>query len=227
MIDLHKMGMEPKKPKLPLNKVKSVLLAIFAISTVLLSVNTYTCSNTNDDLLEQVKLISNENVKLQSEKEQLSVLKDNLSTEIEEYKVIVSTYENTIDELRFNNAELESENAEIELYRDTYKSLESECNDLKTENSTLQSENKELRNQLEKQAKANDSSSGDSSSGSASDNASIVTNTEDNTSYTVYITETGNKYHSGSCSYLRKSKISISKSDAVSRGYTACSRCNP
>ena len=44
---------------------------------------------------------------------------------------------------------------------------------------------------------------------------------------TVYITKTGTKYHRGDCSYLSKSKISISLSDAKADGYTACSRCNP
>ncbi len=44
---------------------------------------------------------------------------------------------------------------------------------------------------------------------------------------TVYITETGKKYHLGSCSYLSQSKIPISKQDAVDKGYTACSRCWP
>jgi hypothetical protein len=45
--------------------------------------------------------------------------------------------------------------------------------------------------------------------------------------YTVYITKTGEKYHRDGCQYLRQSKISISKSDAVNAGYTPCSRCNP
>lgn len=43
----------------------------------------------------------------------------------------------------------------------------------------------------------------------------------------VYITRTGSKYHKGTCSYLRQSKIEITLSDAVDRGYTACSRCKP
>lgn len=42
----------------------------------------------------------------------------------------------------------------------------------------------------------------------------------------VHITKTGEKYHSAGCSYL-KSDISISLADAVSRGYTPCSRCYP
>lgn len=44
---------------------------------------------------------------------------------------------------------------------------------------------------------------------------------------TVYITRTGKKYHQESCSYLRKSKIPISKKEAIEGGYTPCSRCNP
>jgi hypothetical protein len=43
---------------------------------------------------------------------------------------------------------------------------------------------------------------------------------------TVHITKTGTKYHSAGCSYL-KSDIPIDLKDAVSRGYTPCSRCNP
>jgi cell division septation protein DedD len=44
---------------------------------------------------------------------------------------------------------------------------------------------------------------------------------------TVYVTKTGEKYHISSCSYLAKSKISISLSAAKKQGYTACSRCDP
>lgn len=41
----------------------------------------------------------------------------------------------------------------------------------------------------------------------------------------VYITETGTKYHRGSCRWLEHSKIEISKSEAISQGYTACGTC--
>lgn len=44
---------------------------------------------------------------------------------------------------------------------------------------------------------------------------------------TVYITRTGKKYHRGSCGYLHSSRIAISKSQAIRRGYTPCSRCRP
>ena len=43
----------------------------------------------------------------------------------------------------------------------------------------------------------------------------------------VYRTRTGECYHTGSCSYLRSSKIEITLADAVSRGLRPCSRCNP
>ena len=44
-------------------------------------------------------------------------------------------------------------------------------------------------------------------------------------STTVYITNTGEKYHRDGCQYLRQSKIAISLDDAINQGYTACSRC--
>ena len=44
---------------------------------------------------------------------------------------------------------------------------------------------------------------------------------------TVYITRTGSKYHRAECSSLSKSKRSISKADAIRRGLSPCSVCNP
>jgi hypothetical protein len=46
-------------------------------------------------------------------------------------------------------------------------------------------------------------------------------------SQTVYITKTGEKYHSEDCRYLRKSSYAIKLSDAKAKGYTPCSVCNP
>lgn len=68
-------------------------------------------------------------------------------------------------------------------------------------------------------AKYQSTSSASSTSSSASSTASSTQST------TVYVTNTGTKYHKSWCSYLRKSKIPISLSDAKSYGYTACSRC--
>lgn len=62
---------------------------------------------------------------------------------------------------------------------------------------------------------------------SASQSGAYQSQQPDTTSQTVYITKTGEKYHRGSCRYLRKSKISISLSKAKTRGYTPCSVCNP
>lgn len=44
---------------------------------------------------------------------------------------------------------------------------------------------------------------------------------------TVFVTETGKKYHREACPSLLKSKISIALDDAKAQGYTACARCKP
>lgn len=58
-----------------------------------------------------------------------------------------------------------------------------------------------------------------------------VTNTPSsqtqNKEVTVYVTKTGEKYHSAGCSSLSKSQIPMSLSDAKAAGYTPCSKCNP
>ena len=52
-------------------------------------------------------------------------------------------------------------------------------------------------------------------------------NTDNSEDPTVYVTRTGKKYHRGSCSYLRKSRIPAKLSEAKRQGYTPCSRCRP
>lgn len=44
---------------------------------------------------------------------------------------------------------------------------------------------------------------------------------------TVYITDTGSKYHRSGCRYLSKSCHAISLSSAKASGYTACKVCKP
>lgn len=51
--------------------------------------------------------------------------------------------------------------------------------------------------------------------------------TQTTQSVTVYVTDTGSKYHRAGCSYLKKSSNPISLSSAKAAGYTPCSRCNP
>ena len=43
----------------------------------------------------------------------------------------------------------------------------------------------------------------------------------------VYITNTGEKYHKGSCRYLSNSKIEIDLDEAIDKGYEACKVCKP
>jgi len=44
---------------------------------------------------------------------------------------------------------------------------------------------------------------------------------------TVYITDTGDKYHSLGCRYLSRSSIPLNLGEAKARGYTPCSVCRP
>ncbi|KEH90634.1 ComEC/Rec2 family competence protein [Clostridium botulinum] len=44
---------------------------------------------------------------------------------------------------------------------------------------------------------------------------------------TVYITKSGKKFHRISCGSLRKSCISISREEAIKKGYIACNKCKP
>lgn len=43
----------------------------------------------------------------------------------------------------------------------------------------------------------------------------------------VYVTGSGEKYHEEDCRYVNDSSKCISLEDAINRGYTPCSVCNP
>jgi len=44
---------------------------------------------------------------------------------------------------------------------------------------------------------------------------------------TVFISDNGSKFHRANCSYLKSVKFHCSRSQAISSGYSPCSRCNP
>jgi hypothetical protein len=50
---------------------------------------------------------------------------------------------------------------------------------------------------------------------------------EDPARITVYITQTGEKYHRDGCRYLSRSRIATTLKDAVANGYGPCSVCKP
>jgi hypothetical protein len=50
---------------------------------------------------------------------------------------------------------------------------------------------------------------------------------QDESAITVYITDTGERYHRGDCRYLRYSKHAVSLKEAKRQGYTPCKVCRP
>lgn len=63
------------------------------------------------------------------------------------------------------------------------------------------------------------------SSSSNSNSSAAVSNGD--SSIIVHITDTGSKYHSAGCQYLRKSDHEVTLEQAKSMGLDACSKCNP
>jgi micrococcal nuclease len=50
---------------------------------------------------------------------------------------------------------------------------------------------------------------------------------EEGENLTVYVTNSGRRYHEDGCASLSRSKIAVPLGDAVRSGYAPCSRCNP
>lgn len=73
----------------------------------------------------------------------------------------------------------------------------------------------------------------DSSSSAATYSGGTTSSSSEGSGYasqsavTVYVTDTGSKYHSYGCQYLRESCHGMTLYQAKQAGYTACSRCDP
>lgn len=106
-------------------------------------------------------------------------------------------------------------------------SLTEEKNGLQSQVDMLTSQKADLQKQVDtlKAGASSGSSSGSSSSGGSSASVPAAYSSSDDQSETVYVTDTGSKYHSAGCRYLKKSQIPISLSEAKRQGYTACSVC--
>lgn len=110
-----------------------------------------------------------------------------------------------IETYKSNIKTLENKVSSLEIKRDL---LEEEKNNLQEENDKLYKEIKTLDKTIE-----------------AINRKSTKTTKKKTKSVTVYVTNTGSKYHKSWCSYLNQSKIPITLKKAKAQGYTPCSRC--
>ena len=124
--------------------------------------------------------------------------------------------------------ELQQEEKKNEI-NESIKSLESEKQTLEKDKKTLEQEKQSLSTQIEELKKTSSTitqnkaaSTTPTSNPTTTSSTTAVKNTN---SAIVYVTKTGNKYHKSNCSYLKKSKIQTTLSEAQSQGYTPCSRC--
>ena len=136
----------------------------------------------------------------------------------------VSHLEGSVSDLQ---AQVDESQPTIDGLKAQVSSLTEEKNGLQAQVDTLTSQKADLQKQVDtlKAGASSGSSSGSSSSGGSSASVPAAYSSSDDQSETVYVTDTGSKYHSAGCRYLKKSQIPMSLSEATRQGYTACSVC--
>lgn len=216
VINETKENIEKKKNGFFSDK-KNIAITILSILVILLFIsyptnenNTNTVPTSSDSLtanLEQkITTLSNDLKEANQKIKTLEENNQNLSKEKEDLTAKIQSVEElqkTVDE----------KNQYI-------LNLESQVGSLTAEKAQLEGQKGILEQQLANSNKQ--ASSAPVKTTTQSSSSTSATN-----SYTVYVTNTGSKYHRSGCSYLRQSSNSIDKNSAVSKGYTPCSRCNP
>lgn len=171
-----------------------------------------TLENKIKDLTTQVENLTNENEKIQTENE-------NLKSQIKEL--------DKTEEINQLNQTISDKDTHIKNIEEQVNNLTTEKQNLESQVTTLTSEKQSLEQKVNSLSKAKTTTKSSNNSSAVATSATPAPASEPTNSYTVYITNTGSKYHSGGCSYLRKSKHAIDKNSAIAQGYSACSRCNP
>ena len=123
----------------------------------------------------------------------------------------VSHLESSVSDLQ---AQADESQPTIDGLKAQVASLTEEKNGLQSQVDTLTSQKTDLQKQVDtlKAGASSGSSSGSSSSGGSSASVPAAYSSSDDQSETVYITNTGSKYHSAGCRYLKKSQIPMSLS---------------
>ncbi len=182
-----------------------VILSIFVVIMLITSI---TISNQKNTIQKQYN-------ELQTK---LDTTSKNLQKQIDEKNTKLLDNEKKISELQQEEKQNEINNS--------IKSLETEKQKLEGEKNALEEEKQKLNTQIEELKKTSSTISQNKSTAAKTSTSSTAKTSAQNTNSTiVYVTNTGKKYHKSNCSYLKKSKIEMSLSNAQSSGYTPCSKC--
>lgn len=219
-IAINEAKKEIKSKKRFFKDRKNIAITILSVLVVLLFL-----AYPND---ENKDTVPTSTVSIANLEEKNTTLSNELTQAKEKIKSLEDTNQTLIKEKEDLTAKLNSTTSTEELQKTIDEknqyilNLEAQVGSLTAEKAQAEAQNGILQQQLESSKKT---SSASTTTNKSTKSTSSQSSTD--TSATVYITDTGSKYHRGSCSYLRSSKYSISKNSAISQGYTACSRCNP
>lgn len=121
-------------------------------------------------------------------------------------------------EVSYLNEEIEHLNEVVDATQQTADNWQEKYNDVSRELASLE---RQIRDQEVLDAQI------DQFENYVSNSSNPAPTPEPQTSVTVYITNTGEKYHRWGCQYLWNSSIAVALDYALAAGYTPCSRCNP
>lgn len=128
---------------------------------------------------------------------------------------VSSDYSDKVDDLQ---AEIEHLTEVVDATQQTADNWQEKYNDVSRELASLE---RQIRDQEVLDAQI------DQFEDYVSNSSNPAPTPEPQTSVTVYITNTGEKYHRWGCQYLWNSSIAVALDYALASGYTPCSRCNP
>lgn len=136
--------------------------------------------------------------------------------ELEEVQTSLLALEGRLDDTEALEDEVESLEASVSEYEAVIAAKDAEILSLIEELEDAEESIAAL--EASRSSTASNSSAVGSSGGSSYSGSSAQT-------ATVYVTNTGSKYHKNGCQYLSQSKNAISLNNAKAAGYSACSRC--
>lgn len=192
-----------------LQKYVYIIISVLICTNSIVACNYYNLNNKYEKANTKYEQCLKENKKLSKENKELKSSNNELKSVNTQFS---QRQQSLIDERNKLQTKYDSASAQL-------ASLQNQQSTIDDLNKQLESKNQAITDLQAKLKQYTDSSS-------ITSHASNEKTTTNN-SYTVYITENGSKYHTGSCGYLWNSKIAIDKNKAIAQGYSPCSRCHP
>jgi predicted nuclease with TOPRIM domain len=211
-------------------EVKKVTVARAGYALALIAVIVFAFISQAEGYKRHIRYLQDENEKLKNENEQIKHREKEAGNDLtkirSEFSPVRYALANVTEGTEKLRIELEKFNDDLALWEDVLPQVQLALEELETRTGDLEKTVTQFGGKLDETERQKIEAARKNAVPSQSTKLHAeLKPIPDEKSITVYVTNTGEKYHRAGCGYLRRSSNPMTLKNAQASGYTACSRC--